>query len=76
MPDRPTLPELPYVLWLPALGAYVQKARRLNRRIITTNNRAAAACFPYVRARETALALIRATGQVIELRDAQPGRTA
>jgi len=76
MINRPTLPELPYVLWLPELGTYVRKTRRMNRRFNGTPNRENAVQLPYGNARAVALGLIRSTGLVVELRDVQPGGTA
>lgn len=72
MNSRPTLPELPYRLWLPTLGLYVQATSRRNRRFVGTAEPTGAITMPYGEARHVALTLIRATGQVIELRDVQP----
>ena len=70
--NLPTLPPLPYRLWLPAFRTYVRGADQLNRRIVGTINRDRAMQLPEPQARAAAHELIRSGAQAIELRPVQP----
>lgn len=73
MNDRPTMQPMAYRLWLPHCGAYVRETGQNNRWIIGTVNRDAALHLPEAQALRQARALIRRTGQVIELRPVDQG---
>ena len=70
--NRPTLPPMVYVLWLPHCGTYVRDTGTFNRQIIGTINRRAAMQLPEDQARRQALAVIRRTRQPVELRQVEP----
>ena len=72
--NLPTLPPMAYRLWLPASGTYVRDADRLNRRIVGTFNRSSALALPEPQAIAEARAVIRSTGQTVELRPVEPGQ--
>ena len=74
--NLPTLPPLAYRLWLPASGTYVRGTDRVNHRIIGTLNRATAMKLPEPQAIAEARAVIRSTGQTVELRPVEPGQAA
>ena len=76
MINLPTLPPLPYRLWLPTYGTYVRGADQLSRRIVGTFNRDRAMQLPEPLARAAARELIRSGAQTIELRPVQPDEAA
>ena len=73
--DRPTLPPMVYLLWLPHCATYVRETGQFNRQIIGTINRRTALQLPEAQARRQALALIRRTRQPVELRQVEPAET-
>ena len=74
--NLPTLPPLPYRLWLPACGTYVRGADQLSRRIVSTLNRDRAMQLPEPQDIAAARELIRSGAQTIELRPVQPDEAA
>ena len=73
--DRPTLPPMVYLLWLPHCATYVRETGQFNRQIIGTINRHTALQLPEDQARRQALAVIRRTRQPVELRQVEPADT-
>ena len=73
--DRPTLPPMVYLLWLPHCATYVRETGQFNRQIIGTINRRTALQLPEEQARRQALAVIRRTRQPVELRQVEPADT-
>lgn len=74
--NRPTLPPMVYLLWLPHCRTYyVRKTGPFNRQMIGTINRRAALQLPEDQARRQALAVIRRTRQPVELRQVEPADT-
>ena len=69
--NRPTLPPMDYLLWLPQCGTYVRAAARQSRQIACTANPSDALRLPEQQAIRHARALIRRAGQVVELRPAE-----
>ena len=70
--NRPSLPPMVYLLWLPHCGVYVRKTKRFTRQVIGTVSQHDALRLPEEQARRHALALIRRTSQPVELRRADP----
>jgi hypothetical protein len=70
MPDfsRPTLPPLSYALYLPRSGYYVRHVDPERRRCHVTCERHEACALPEPEAIALGLALVRASGQPVELR--------
>lgn len=69
--SRPSLPPMPYRLWLPDLGLYVKAATPRKGRFTGTRCADRAAVMPEPEARELARGLIRARGLIVELRPAR-----
>jgi hypothetical protein len=70
MPDfsRPTLPPLSYALYLPRSGHYLRRIDSERRRCQVTSERHEACALPEPQAVAIGLALVRASGQPVELR--------
>ena len=68
MLDRPTLPPLRYALFFPETGAYVREIDPTRRVVRLTSSREHACALPEPQARDVGLALVKSTGQLLELR--------
>ena len=68
MLDRPTLPPMRYALFFPETGTYVREIDSTRRVVRLTAIRDHACALPEPQARDVGLALIKSTGQLLELR--------
>ena len=68
MLDRPTLPPMRYALFFPETGAYVREIDTARRIVRLTASRDHACVLPEPQARDVGFALVKSTGQLLELR--------